>query len=161
MSPTPAYTVRACGADAIPILVESRHRMCEDMGETNLTSLEASDTLFAEWLAQRFSDGRVIGYVAETPEGSWVGAVTAHVQEVAPGLNNPSGLQHYLLGLWVRPEWRRRGVATALASAAVEGARAVGVGVVSLTASDEGRLVYERMGFEAAPGMRVLLDPRP
>ena len=161
MPPTPTFTVTTPGVDAIPILVEARRRMYEDMGETNAETLDAAGDQFAAWLAERFAEGRVVGYVAEAPDGEWLAAVTAHVQDVPPSLLNPTGVQHYLLGLWVRPEARRQRVATTLVSAAIERAKADGAGAVSLMASDTGRQVYDRLGFEGAPAMRLFFEPMP
>jgi GNAT superfamily N-acetyltransferase len=161
MSGADTFTIGTLGIDRADILVEARRHMYEDMGESCGPSLDAADETFAVWLAEHLADGQVIGYAAWAPGGHWLGALTAHVQAVPPSMGNPSGVQHYLLGLWVRPQARRLGVATALVSAAVERARADGVGAVSLMASDTGRLVYERMGFTSAPAMRKFFEPLP
>jgi predicted N-acetyltransferase YhbS len=50
-------------------------------------------------------------------------------------------------------------VARSLVSTAVEAARAVGAGAVTLMASDEGRPLYEGLGFSAVPAMRLSFDP--
>ena len=49
----------------------------------------------------------------------------------------------------VDPEFRRRGIATALVSAALDSLEAEGVGAVKLDATPEGAPVYESLGFEA------------
>src|SRR5207253_338766 len=48
----------------------------------------------------------------------------------------------------VDPEFRRRGVATALMGAALDHLRRRGVTTVKLDATPAGRSVYERLGFE-------------
>ena len=49
----------------------------------------------------------------------------------------------------VDPEFRRRGIATALVRAALEGLGAAAVATVKLDATPEGAPVYEALGFEA------------
>ena len=49
----------------------------------------------------------------------------------------------------VDPEFRRRGIATALVRAALDGLDAAGVATVKLDATPEGAPVYEALGFEA------------
>jgi GNAT superfamily N-acetyltransferase len=161
MSSLASFTVRTAAPEDAALLVEARRHMYEDMGETNQPSLDTADAQFSAWLVGRLEDGRAMGYIAETPDGGWVGALTAHAQDTQPSLGNPSARQHYLFGLWVKPRARRRGVATALVAAAMEGARADGAGLISLNATDTGRIVYGRMGFENNTSMRMFLDPLP
>ena len=155
------FTLRPASQDDTDILVAARRHMYEDMGETNAESLGIADARFASWLREHLHDGQVLGYIAQTSDGAWLGALSAHVEDVCPSMGNPTGRQHYLFGLWVRPESRRSGVGTALVVEAVDRAKADGAGAVLLMASDHGRLVYERLGFEAAPAMRLFFDPMP
>jgi GNAT superfamily N-acetyltransferase len=64
-----------------------------------------------------------------------------------PGTANPIGLEAYILNVYTRPEARRMGLARALMERAVEAARAAGVRRIWLRASDEGRPLYQDMGF--------------
>src|SRR5262245_42809476 len=73
-------------------------------------------------------DGRVIGTTTTTTYGTdlaWVGMVL------------------------VDPEYRRRGIATALMEAALGYLRGRGVRTIKLDATPAGRPVYKRLGFEA------------
>jgi len=64
-----------------------------------------------------------------------------------PGPLNPIGTEAYILNVYTRPEARRRGLARALMERLVEEAGRAGVGRIWLRASDEGRPLYEAMGF--------------
>jgi GNAT superfamily N-acetyltransferase len=48
------------------------------------------------------------------------------------------------------PAWRGRGIATAMTAAALHAARDAGARVACLDASDAGRSIYARLGFEVA-----------
>lgn len=58
-------------------------------------------------------------------------------------------VEGYLLSIFVAPEWRRRGVATALVAAAIHAARERGLRRIRLHSTPEGRRTYERAGFVA------------
>jgi ribosomal protein S18 acetylase RimI-like enzyme len=46
------------------------------------------------------------------------------------------------------PAWRRRGIGLAMTAHAIAHAQASGATVVTLDASDEGRTIYDKLGFE-------------
>jgi predicted N-acetyltransferase YhbS len=71
--------------------------------------------------------------------------------------------------VWVEPAWRRRGVGMALTLATIDAAEAAGCRTFLLLATDAGRRLYERIGFEVqtwchileAPGLdEEVIDPR-
>src|SRR5262249_8071360 len=55
------------------------------------------------------------------------------------------------------PEWRRRGIGHAMTAAALRGARERGVRRACLDATDAGRRIYSRLGFEAVTKMTRFL----
>ena len=75
-----------------------------------------------------------------------------------PGPTNPGGLEAYILNVYTRPEARRMGLARSLMERLVEEARAAGVRRIWLRASEDGRPLYEAMGF--ATSNYLQLTPR-
>ncbi|MBD3577293.1 MULTISPECIES: GNAT family N-acetyltransferase [Streptomyces] len=62
-------------------------------------------------------------FIAETPDGQWVGSVSAFVEPVggADFLERTVDIdQGHLVGVYVRPEWRGRGLTDALFAAALD-----------------------------------------
>jgi ribosomal protein S18 acetylase RimI-like enzyme len=59
-----------------------------------------------------------------------------------------------VLNVYVDPVWRRRGVAKALMRTLLDALSERGIGRIVLHASDEGRGLYERLGFVATNEMR-------
>jgi len=57
------------------------------------------------------------------------------------------GRQGIILNVFTEPNWRRRGVAALLLKTIVEWSRNHGLGGLVLHASDEGRSLYEQLGF--------------
>lgn len=151
--------IREAALDDLDLLFEARRNMLDDMGVSippaDLSTLE--DALRA-FVRERNHPGP-IGFIAEDGDGALVGAVSIAHELTHPTMHDLTGRQAYLYGMWVRPASRRRGVARSLVSTAVAAARAAGAGSVSLIASDEGRRLYETLGFSAVPAMRLSFAP--
>ncbi|MFF0485800.1 GNAT family N-acetyltransferase [Streptomyces sp. NPDC004435] len=111
--------------------------------------------------ASATGEGRVRQFVAEAPDGRWLGTVTVLVERPADeaGFGGAATVdQTHLVGVFVRPEARGGGVIDALFRAAVEWSWAVdGIRRVRLYVHEENaRAVafYRRFGF-APTGERV------
>lgn len=60
-----------------------------------------------------------------------------------------------ILNVYTEPEFRRRGVARQVMTAILEWTKAYGLRAANLHAGDEGRSLYEKLGFEATNEMRL------
>lgn len=67
--------------------------------------------------------------------------------EKPPYFGCPSGRIDLLSGMFTDPQYRRRGIAKELLARVVEEARKYGCGMVQITASDMGVLLYTDFGF--------------
>ena len=68
--------------------------------------------------------------------------------EKPPWFGCPTGRIGLLSSMYTDPNYRRRGIAKELLRRVVEEARAYGCGVVQITASYMGVLLYSGFGFE-------------
>jgi ribosomal protein S18 acetylase RimI-like enzyme len=152
--------IRPATADDLGFLAEQRLAMFRDMGERFTGHLHELAAAQEPWMASHFADRSLAGFVAEE-DGVPVGGVQIAWIDVPPSRVDRSGRSAYLFGLRVVPEYRRRGIARALLEASIAAAREAGVKLVTLQASDDGRPVYERLGFEATREMALLLDGGP
>ena len=153
------FVVREATEADIPLLIEARRRMFDDMGEVFIgDAFDAVDSATATFIEERLGRGPV-GFVAEDGAGAWVGTLSVSHEVTPPSRGNPSGRHSYVYGLWVDPAVRRQGVGRALVSAVIESARRLGEGGVTLYASDLGRPLYESLGFNPAPAMRLFFAP--
>jgi GNAT superfamily N-acetyltransferase len=71
-------------------------------------------------------------------------------------INGPVG---WIGTIWTHPDRRRRGIGMALTEAVVRAAEAAGCRTLVLTATEAGRPMYERIGFEVQSGYRILEAP--
>ncbi|NTU72307.1 MAG: GNAT family N-acetyltransferase [Coriobacteriia bacterium] len=140
--------------------------MFRELGWTDEERLALVAPLAEEYLREQFAGGGCTGYVAETigdrerTDESPVTVATVVVvwQSVPPSPRNFAGRQAYVLGMYVLPEYRRKGIARALMTATIDCATASGVPLITLHASDQGRELYERLGFHATPEMRLFTE---
>ena len=66
---------------------------------------------------------------------------------VMPTYHNPTGRKGYIMNMYTRPEYRRKGIAFHTLDLLVRDARKKGITFVSLEATTAGRPLYEKYGF--------------
>lgn len=91
-------------------------------------------------------DGSTTVWLATSADGV-VGSVAMHLLARFPSLQNRCAQEAYVSHVFVTPEWRRRGVGSALVTAMVQHARVLGLARVRLHATEPGRALYETHGF--------------
>ena len=80
------------------------------------------------------------------PQLAGAGGVSFY--QVMPTCHNPSGEKAYIMNMYTRPEYRRQGIAGRVLELLIQEAHERGITYITLDASDMGRPVYEKHGFE-------------
>jgi len=80
-------------------------------------------------------------------ENCFVGAGGVSYFQVMPTYHNPSGNKAYIMNMYTKPEYRRKGIALKTLNLLVEDAKSRGITAISLEATDMGRPLYEKYGF--------------
>ena len=75
------------------------------------------------------------------------------------GVLSVNGSVGWIGTIWVEPAWRRQGLGMALTEATVDAAEAAGCRTFLLVATDAGRPLYEKIGFEVQTSYRILEAP--
>ena len=84
-----------------------------------------------------------------------IGGAGAWIREWLLSPRNLSGKDAHVIDVYVRPAYRRRGIARDLMQTLVDWCEAQGgIPTATLEASDQGRPLYESLGFEAMNMMR-------
>ncbi len=157
------FRVRPATPHDAPLLAKHRVEMFRDMGrladESAAAELRAAtEPLIGEWVAA----GTYVGWLAEpvTRPGLVVGGAGVQLRPMlprpsrdAPGI--VSGPEAYVLNVFVERAWRRRGIAALLMESVVSYAHERRIRVVTLHASDDGRPLYEKLGFVPTSEMRL------
>jgi ribosomal protein S18 acetylase RimI-like enzyme len=77
----------------------------------------------------------------------------------APHVIGPGARRGNILNVYTRPACRRRELARQLTETALEWCRSHAIRAVILHASDDGRALYQALGFRATNEMRIELEP--
>lgn len=140
----------------LDLLVLHRRRMWEDIGGRTRGQLDAADGVYRRWARSRLQSGKLVGWIAEVG-GRGVASGCVWVQESQPRPGWKGTHQAYLLSVYTEPAHRGKGLATWITRESLRWSRAQGFDRMTLHASDEGRGVYARLGFERTREMRLLL----
>ena len=155
------FAVRQAIASDLPLIAHHRAAMFRDMGKLASHQEEALQAATASYLRDALETGEYIGWVAEaTGTSSVIGGAGAQIRPILPRPSSDSeelelGPEAIVLNVYVEPAWRRRGVADALMRAVLDGLAGRGIRRIVLHASDDGRRLYERLGFVATNEMRL------
>lgn len=142
----------------LPTLVRHRDAMWAEMGRVAPGEADPTSKAYGEWLAARMQAGTLTAFITE--EGGKVLASGAvWIQEVQPRPGHPLTQWGYILSIYTEPVARGRGLARAIVQACIDKAKAVGCTRATLHASDAGRPLYERFGFERTEEMWLDLRP--
>jgi len=75
---------------------------------------------------------------------------------VGTGVLSVNGPVGWIGTVWVEPAWRRRGIGLDLTRVIIETAESAGCRTLVLVATEAGRPLYERLGFEVQTSYRIL-----
>jgi len=158
------FHIRFATVADLELISSHRARMFADMGELPAEMFDSFQAQSLEALRQLFEENKYIGWLANPenqPDKIVAGAgvqlreVPPHPQPDAHGkIDIVSGRQAIIQNVYTEPAWRRRGLAALLIKRIIDWTREQGIESVVLHASDDGRAVYERLGFIATTEMR-------
>jgi ribosomal protein S18 acetylase RimI-like enzyme len=158
----PSFTVRQADPADIPLLAHHRAAMFRDMGKLASEREESLEQATAAYLRSALPRGEYLAWVAEdmaTPAAA-VGGAGVQLRPMLPrprpdGDDLELGPEAIVLNVYVEPGWRRCGVGEALMRTLLDALTARGIRRIVLHASDEGRRLYERLGFVPTNEMRL------
>jgi ribosomal protein S18 acetylase RimI-like enzyme len=148
-------TIRQTTASDIPDLVRLRRVMFESMGYDDQAQLTAADAAAASYFARTIPVGEFTGWLAVTSVDVPVGSGGVVIDRHPPGPNNLSGRIGYIMNLVTIPSYRRRGIARRVMQAMLDWLAERDVHRVTLHAAEEGRVLYQELGFVDSNEMRL------
>ena|SRR5206468_214504 len=152
MPPDVSRIRRARPAD-LEALVTTRVALFRELGHgPSDATLLAFQTACRPPMVEVLRDGRGAAWLATGDDGAVRDGAVRGAAILLDYLRLPSPAnlatrEGYLLNVWVAPEWRRQGVASALVEAAIEESRLRRLARIRLHATVDGRSVYARLGF--------------
>jgi len=151
-------TIRPGTRDDLAIIVAHRHQMYEDMGAGDPAVHAAFEAAFTPWLRARLDDGRYRAWFAEA-DGQVVAGAGLWLQDWPPGYSDWSPFRGYIFNVYTQPDYRRQGLARWLIQAALDWCAANGIRRANLHYSEQGRALYEAMGFQHGNEMAIVVSP--
>ncbi|HEY1239859.1 MAG TPA: GNAT family N-acetyltransferase [Bryobacteraceae bacterium] len=137
--------------------MKHRRAMFFDMGRRDEAWLDEVAGSFLPWVRQRLETGEYQAWFALAPDGTVAAGAGLWFLDWFPHRLDRGSLRGYLLNVYTEPEYRRRGLARRLVAITLDCCRERGITIATLHASDDGRPLYESLGFTATNEMRVEL----
>ena len=160
-----AFDIRFATGNDLELISWHRASMFRDMKELPPELFDSFRAQSLETLQRMLRDGNYVGWLAspvDEPQQIVAGAgvqlrqVPPHPQADGNGkIDIVSGKQAIIQNVYTEPKWRRRGLAALLINTIIDWTREQGIESLVLHASDEGRAVYERLGFISTTEMRL------
>jgi GNAT superfamily N-acetyltransferase len=158
------FKIRLATCADLDVISEHRARMFSDMEELPAELFKSFRAQSKDKLDRMFERNEYIGWLAtpaEEPEKIIAGAGVA-LREVAPHpqadangkIEIISGRQAIIQNVFTEPEWRRCGLGTLLMNEIIQWSQKTGIDSLVLHASNEGRSLYEKLGFTPTTEMR-------
>jgi GNAT superfamily N-acetyltransferase len=147
-----AATIRPATLEDLPLLLRYRRAMAEEVDTPDPAAVDRMIGVLEPYLHEAMPQGRWHAWIAE-PGGC--GAV--EIVRWVPGRLDPTPRRAWIHSVYVEPSLRRRGIGRQLTEAMVAWCREQGFQWIYLHASEQGRPLYQSLGFQPSSEMRLKL----
>ncbi len=151
------YTIRQASLEDAGTVAQQRRGMFLDIGFPANEVMEQKIAEFRPWLEAKMAANEYLAWFAVADEKP-VAGLGLWLIEWPPHLFGLAKYRGYILNVYTHPDHRRRGLAKKLTQTAVDWCAKNGIDFVFLHASPQGRFVYEGLGFQPGPEMRLRVD---
>jgi len=157
MDTTNNFTIRVAASSDLDVILHHRRQMFIEMGHTNDEKMEASQQTSREFFTHALVEGRYRGWLTEDSNGNVIagGGIVILIRPSHP--HHPELRRADILNIYTEPPFRRQGIARHLMLTMIDWCRKEGFSWVSLHASNDGRSLYESLGFKPTTEMRLEL----
>ena len=161
MNSLPELQIRQITVADIELYLRMRITFLSELADTTETERDAAQVTALEEGTRRYLTRMVphpelfAGWVVEIA-GAPIATGGLVFFDRPPTAKNLNGREGYVFNMYTRPEWRGRGIATALLKTICAYAHANGAARVWLRATEAGRPVYARFGFTENPELMEL-----
>ena len=152
------FEIRQATIDDAEIIASHRRAMFLEMGYRDHAVLDAMVTAFRPWLHRRMEIGEYLAWLAVRADGSVVAGLGLWLMDWPPHMVGPGSRRGNILNVYTNPDSRRQGLARRLMKVALDWCRANRIRAVILHASNDGRPLYEKLGFRPTNEMRLMLQ---
>jgi GNAT superfamily N-acetyltransferase len=145
-------TIRKATLADLPLLLSYRRAMAEEMDRAHEPAVNRMIAALEPYLRSAIPEGRWHSWIAEPG-----GCGSVEVVQWVPGRQDPTPRRAWIHSLYVEPAFRRHGIGRRLTATITAWCREQGFEWVYLHASEQGRPLYESLGFLTSSEMRLKL----
>jgi GNAT superfamily N-acetyltransferase len=151
----PDYLIRAARADDANTIAEHRAAMFRDMGLVSAREYELLREASRPWISSILASGQYLGWLVEHQKAVVAGGgILIRDLMPVPGCYRVGRWGH-IVNVYTDPNHRRRGLARRLMNTILDWCKSHQIDQVTLAASDEGRPLYEALGFAPTSEMKL------
>jgi len=154
----PNFAVRAGTLADVEIIVAHRRAMFFDGGFHDQRALDEMSAAFGPWLRRKMQAGEYLAWFAVSDDNHIAAGAGLWLMDWPPHMIGPGRYRGNIVNVYTDPRFRRMGLAMRLMETVLDWCRNNRVRAVILHASDEGRPLYDKLGFTATNEMRIVLD---
>jgi len=152
------FEIRPATIGDSEIIAAQRRAMFFEMGYRDQAVLDAMIVAFRPWLLRKMEAGEYLAWLVTRVDGSVAAGLGLWLMDWPPHMVGPGSPRGNILNVYTDPDSRRQGLARRLMEVALEWCRANRIRAVILHSSNEGRPLYEKLGFRPTNEMRLTLD---
>ena len=139
------------------VVMHHRRSMFADMGTGEREALDAMEASLRPLFARAMADGSYRGWLVQADDGRVVAGGGIIVLPYHSSPRDPKPERAWIVNMYTERAYRRQGLAQRLMEQMIRWCRAQRMAAVYLHASDEGRALYESLGFTPTNEMRLPL----
>ena len=149
------FDIRQANLDDLDVLVQLRLAL---LHEAELQEDEPTlvTTAIRDYLIQALATGEFVGFVGES-DRSIIGTSGVVFFKRPPHYGSLSGVEAYIMNIYTLPQWRGKGVATALMAETLNFIRKTEARRIWLQTTEAGKPLYEKFGFTSTANEMELL----
>lgn len=148
-------TIREAGPGDLETILHHRRSMFRDMREGSAEELDRMVEVARPWVARALADGSYRHWVAVDASERVAGGGGVLLSPWPANPHDPCTERAVILNVYTEIEFRRRGIAQRVMQTILAWIKIYGLQSVNLHASEEGRALYEKLGFIQTNEMRL------
>jgi GNAT superfamily N-acetyltransferase len=152
------FEIRAATVDDCETIIAHRRAMFFEMGYRDEVVLDAMIVAFRPWLLRKMQENEYLAWLAIGADGRVAAGLGLWVMDWPPHMVGPGSRRGNILNVYTNPDSRRQGLARRLMRVALDWCKANRIRAVILHSSNEGRPLYEKLGFRPTNEMRIMIE---
>ena len=149
------FEIRTATLEDVDELLRQRHRMFEELRRSDSRAIKVHDEAFPRWVRREMKAKRIVCFLVEAEKGEVVGGGSIWLREVQPYPGFPGGKVPYLMSMYTKPAYRRKGVGSLVVEQAISWSRHHGYSSITLHGSRFGRPLYLKLGWKRSWEMEL------